>query len=84
MAECRSCGASIRWVETLKGKRIPINREPDRVRGNLRKVQPDETLPARAQVLPEAEAAEARDRGEDLWLAHFATCPNADQHRARP
>lgn len=84
MAECRSCGASIRWVETLKGKRIPINWEPDRVRGNLRKVQPDERVQARAQVLPEVEAAEARDRGEDLWLAHFATCPNADQHRARP
>jgi hypothetical protein len=28
MAGCRSCGAPIRWVVTEKGKRIPLDRDP--------------------------------------------------------
>lgn len=83
MAECRSCGAPIRWVQTLAGKRIPLNREPDRVRGNVRPVESHEGQ-LRAHVLPAAEAERCREQGEDLWLAHFGTCPNAGAHRTTP
>ena len=57
------------------GKRIPINREPDPVRGNLRKVQPDETLPARAQVLP---TRRPRPRGRPV-----SSCGSRTSRRAR-
>lgn len=84
MAECRSCGAPIRWVTTVKGKHIPLNRQPDPDRGNVRRVGTHAGADARAQVLGDVEAAAAREIGEPLWLAHFATCPNADGHRSRP
>lgn len=81
MAECRSCGASIRWVETIKGKRIPLNRDPDPVLGNVRPVSVGVDHLRRAHVLTNDEAAAARADGEDLWTSHFATCPQASEHR---
>lgn len=74
-AACRSCGAPIRWVTTTGRKPMPLDVDP----------HPDGTVvpahdPARpgivvAQVLP----APPTDR--PAWRPHFATRPNADQHR---
>lgn len=83
MAECRSCGAPIRWVLTRTGKRIPLDRQPDPDRGNVRPVEQYEGE-VRAHVLTTVDAEAARADGELLWVAHFTTCPNADQHRSRP
>jgi hypothetical protein len=30
MANCRSCGAKIRWAKTLDGKSIPLNEPPEK------------------------------------------------------
>lgn len=82
MPRCRSCGSEVRWVVTLKGKRIPLDPLPDGVRGNVRRVGEGVSVEARAQVLPATEAEAARAAGEPLWLSHFATCPQADTHRS--
>ncbi len=83
MAECRSCGAPIRWVVTMTGKRIPLDRQPDPDKGNVRRVE-QYGGELRAHVLTSSDAEAARGEGEPLWVAHFTTCPNADAHRSRP
>lgn len=73
-ATCKSCGARIRWVITTAGKRMPLDPEP----------HPEGTIvpvfdPARDRPVARVLPAPPTDR--DAWRSHFATCPNADQHR---
>ncbi len=44
---CRSCGATILWCETLRGRKMPLDVEPL----------------------------------DDGYESHWATCPNASEHR---
>jgi hypothetical protein len=63
---CRSCGAPIIFAQTDGGKTIPVDAAPQK-RVVLRPVDlPNE--PPVAQVV-------------DTYVSHFATCPNAAQHR---
>lgn len=77
MSACRSCGATVDWVATDRRK-MPLDPCPDPKRGNVVRLSGDNAL-----VLGHAEATERRARGDRLYLSHFATCPNADQHRKR-
>lgn len=83
---CRSsvCGARFQWAETAKGRAIPIDLEPDPT-GNVRLVarnyRPGSPL---AEVLTGNELTQARRAGEQLYLAHFATCPGRAHHRKGP
>jgi hypothetical protein len=54
---------------------MPINPEPA-VKGNLRLDRASDGAP-RVVVVPPAQRVD----GEQLYLAHFVTCPFADQHR---
>jgi hypothetical protein len=75
-AKCRSCGAAIRWVVVAgSGKRMPLDAEPSE-RGNVRVAGNGE-----AHILDAVFAADARSAGVPLFLSHFATCPEAAQHR---
>ncbi len=75
--KCRSCGASILWVEMATTKRrMPVDAAPDRENGNV-----EVTPKGFANVITdETVLAEARAKGL-LHVSHFATCPNAKQHR---
>ena len=53
MADCRSCGAPIRWVRQKSGKMMPVN--------------------------PQAEYM--GEKRYEPGTSHFATCPNAADHR---
>jgi len=75
---CRSCGAGIAWGLTAAGKRIPLNIPADLDRGNV--ALGDDGA---ARVLGPADAAAARAAGAQLYLSHFATCPNGAAHRKR-
>lgn len=68
MARCGSCQAEIRWARTTKGKAIPLN-VTQVLGGNIAL---DENLIAR---VVEAKPDVRR------YVSHFATCPQADQHR---
>lgn len=74
IVSCRSCGAKIFWCITARGKRIPINAEPDNAKGNLivtdRGEVPGERFLATI-VQPLLDASQTR------YLSHFATCPQA-------
>ena len=67
-AYCRSCGASIEWVRTTKGKMMPLDAAgtPD---GNVTVVD------GVAHVHP--------GKGQGDRTSHFVTCPNALDWRKR-
>lgn len=75
---CRSCNAEIRWAKTAAGKRIPLDVDPVRT-GNVQLglVGGEEI----AIVVGAADAVAAQAAGLELYLSHFATCPNAASHR---
>lgn len=79
-SRCRSCEADIRWERTLGGKRIPLDLDPSPL-GNVQICEVGgENV---AVVLGQADVAAAQVEQIPLYLAHFATCPDAEQHRTK-
>lgn len=82
---CRSCGAPMIWTTTEKGKKMPVDADPVEAERGFRLVDADgvpvdlsaeaveEPLTAMFTVNPEP--------GEQLYVSHFGTCPDAAQHR---
>lgn len=78
-ATCRSCQAPIVWCSTARKKAMPVDAEPftgDRFAPGLVTITEDETGPLALPATPFERAG-----GEALYTSHFATCPQADQHR---
>lgn len=75
MAECRSCGAVIRWGVTTQGGRMPLDAAPAPL-GNVFVLED-----GRLRVLSNEEAERERSAGAVLYVSHHATCPSADRHR---
>lgn len=85
-AKCRSCGAPILWARMEgSGKAIPLDESPAKD-GNLwasQKPGPKGIeLTARAAPKPGSEKSPV-DAERRRWRSHFASCPNASQHRGR-
>lgn len=66
-ATCGSCGAQIVWGVTTNGKRIPLNLPSEK-----------RFVRARGEVQPQPDGLVMQ---VETWVSHFATCPNAAQHR---
>lgn len=78
MQKCRSCDAEIIWVKLEPTKNSsPINARPS-TQGNIQL-----TKLGIAKVLAPKDAAGKKLDGEQLYLSHFATCPQAAEHRAK-
>lgn len=74
MSSCRSCGGEIRWAKTAHGRNMPLDADPapdDVHAGFVLRDGGKLALSVTRDMTP----------GETLYLSHFATCPNADQHR---
>lgn len=80
MAECRSCGAAILWARTERDKPIPLDAEPDPA-GRIVFVSGDTVRVLRKDEEPPSHALVPR-KGQ-RYTSHFATCPNAEQHRRK-
>lgn len=65
--KCRSCGAPIIWGVTIRGKRIPIDAEPD-PKGNMGLID------GRFAVVPSGFEG-------TRFSSHFASCPDAKSFR---
>lgn len=74
MSRCRTCRAQIVWVELPSGRRMPVDADPSPA-GQIRL---DGTF---GVVLDTDQTIAARLAGEPLFISHFATCPDAGQHR---
>ena len=81
MGACKSCGEHIMFAKTANGKSIPLDDQPNLTKGNVHIVRDGPKI--LATVLGKDDAQTARDKGELLYLPHFATCPNANRHRRR-
>lgn len=79
IARCRSCRAPVIWALTeAHRRRMPVDAEPT-PDGNVLLTDDD---PPIAQVLVPGQASLfTADNGAPTFTSHFATCPNADQHR---
>lgn len=69
---CKSCAAPIEWARTQKGHRIPLDPTPSET-GNI-------LLQDGIAVVIDAQSREGID-ARTLRTSHFASCPDADQHR---
>ena len=74
MSTCRSCGAEIIWAQTDSGKAMPMDAEPVLPPGLFILVRGGSLLFARSLASSHAQVP-------SLYQSHFATCPNADEHR---
>lgn len=74
-ATCSSCGASIVWVVTATGKRMPIDPQP--VEGGNLELEGNRGGHVARYVKPEQGGLFGRPR----YVSHFASCPHAAQHR---
>jgi hypothetical protein len=68
VAFCRSCNAVIEWHKTPAGKNIPLDPDPH-PQGNL-------TFDDALRVVYMRPGSKPK-----MYRSHFATCPNAAQHR---
>lgn len=73
MPNCRSCGAPVRWVETSKGKKMPIDINPN-PNGNV-------ILIDGVAHYVKDDPFEKPEETAKRYVSHFATCPNAQKHR---
>ncbi len=79
LARCKSCGAPIWWATTTHGRPIPIDRKPA-ADGNVTL----ERVPGgELRALVHAGQSAALLTGQMRWRSHFASCPQASQHRRR-
>lgn len=88
MKTCNSCGNPIVWATTLNDKRIPMDARPDPK--GLFLLRRDPAPPPRSSfhqngpawlAVPASSAEPPPREGEARYTSHFATCPNARQHR---
>ena len=78
LSTCRSCRRSIIWCRTERGKKMPLDADPvtNHSWANLFVLREMERRDG-----PLALAAWGLTGTEPHYQSHFATCPNADQHR---
>ena len=79
-SRCKACGERIFFASTARSERMPIDYYPSKD-GNL-SVTFAEPMPTAVLVTP-GQAAGMRAAGIQLYLSHFAHCPNADEFRRR-
>lgn len=78
-ANCRSCKAPVIWARTMgTGSLMPLENQPHDF-GTIR-LEDDGVS---CTVLAQLEAAAEREKGRKLYRSHFASCPNAGDHRKR-
>lgn len=88
--QCRTCRTPIVWMVLPSGSRHPFNAKPRLMtvgdgngKGRAYCVRTQSWVTG--HIIPECEEAYARQAYTctEVFTSHFATCPQADQHRRR-
>ncbi|GAA2071594.1 hypothetical protein [Williamsia deligens] len=79
---CRGCRARIFFVSTKDREKMPVTAAVD-PRGRLSITAGRRGELPRGVVLTPGQADGARAAGMKLYTSHFASCPNAEEFRAR-
>lgn len=78
---CSSCKAPVRWAITPTGNAMILNRDPaPEGRWQLAEARVRGGTPRAVYVADERRRAQLVG---ELYVAHWATCPNAEEHRRR-
>lgn len=80
MSECRSCGAEIKFIKLKSGKWNPVN--PAK-RTLIRDCGNEVVITDNGEVIRGKFATLEEGANAEGYTSHFATCPNANQHRRR-
>lgn len=84
MSQCTSCGAAILWL-----KQIPTDKNPDPKANPIdAKGSPDGNLVISREdglyrFATGNEKEIAKNTGKNLYMSHFATCPDRDKFRRK-
>lgn len=77
-SNCRSCDADIIWGVTEKDKRMPVDADP--VEGGSFALVNEEVNGK--TIVRAVWRTRAPEGTTEFHASHFATCPNAEQHRS--
>lgn len=87
MSKCKSCGAEIIWVKTKSGKSMPCDaqRKYFHENGDLGFHYDDKEMETFITEDGETKRGWEDEYAGDYagYTPHWATCPNANQHRKR-
>jgi hypothetical protein len=73
--KCRSCGAAIIWAITARGVRMPLDAEPNPVKGNqVIELDAPEGIDG-PQTWRTRQADTLLDANQTRYMPHHATCP---------
>lgn len=78
---CRTCGAPIVWIKTLAGKAMPCNADGVLVIADPKAKEFMVSATGIAGTCRRAGPEDINERREIRYTSHFATCPQAAQHR---
>ena len=84
--KCKTCGAPIVWIKMLgSGKKMPVNEDPVLV---LLSHGTEKFITTQGVVVTGCRIGDGYDDYPDenvveAYESHFATCPQANQHRRR-
>lgn len=81
MAKCKSCGAEIVWIETVRGAKIPC--DPEQIMYRAKTKGPLKIVTLNGEVISGERGKWPEPVTGIGYISHFATCPNADYHRQR-
>lgn len=91
MKECESCKAKMIWAVSLAGRAIPMDAKPLDAVPNparelgvfllLRRTGEDAPLALPLATVSALAFESAKELKVPLFVSHFATCPNAQEHR---
>lgn len=89
LSQCRSCGDPIIWTITTNGKRMPVDADPvvaprgfridEELLDEAQMGFNDDDLRPGKEIVATFTAAPAPH--ERVYQSHFATCPQAAEHR---
>lgn len=79
IGQCRSCGKRIRFIRMKSGKSMPV--DESFVNYKLSAGGKERIVTPTGDVVACITGVDAREADGFGYVSHFATCPNARQHR---